>query len=204
MPLPSDLQDVTHVTLPMSRGRWAATSATVHRRDLAPQDIVERDGVRVTSPLRTLLDLPSLLSLSASVAAADAAMRAGLVSRTELRCCCAQATGRGARAIRDLFVGRLEFAWPSRKAGLFTDGRGYHSGRDALRHDREQDNVFRRAGCSVPLVTWQHVYLQPTYLLDVARSLLQRGFLCSEGTETSPVSGRVSVTPSPPLVVSVQ
>ncbi|BEP12983.1 hypothetical protein acdb102_12940 [Acidothermaceae bacterium B102] len=152
LPLPGDVPDVTHVTLPMSRGRWAATSATVHRRDLAPQDIVERDGVHVTSPLRTLLDLPSVLSLSSSVAAADAAMRAGLVSRTELRKVCAHAMGRGARAVRDLgrladpsadspmesearvlltladltpeatqyvvkdgdlFVGRVEFAWPS-------------------------------------------------------------------------------------------
>ncbi|BEP12984.1 hypothetical protein acdb102_12950 [Acidothermaceae bacterium B102] len=59
------------------------------------------------------------------------------------------------------------------KAALLTDGHAYHSARDALRHDREQDNAFRRAGWTVPRVTWEHVYLQPTYLLDVVRSLLQ-------------------------------
>ena len=46
------------------------------------------DGVRTTSPLRTLLDLCRTLPLPAAVVAADSALRRGLVSRAELRRAC--------------------------------------------------------------------------------------------------------------------
>lgn len=105
LPLPVDYDELVHLTLPMCRGRWAKTAAVVHRRDLTPAEIVEYDGLQVTSPLRTLLDLPALLPLGASVAAADAALRLGLVGRSELVTASGLVMGRGAKAIR--LVGRL-------------------------------------------------------------------------------------------------
>jgi hypothetical protein len=47
--------------------------------------IAEVAGLRVTSPLRTVLDLPQIASLDWAVAAADAAVHAGLVSAEALR-----------------------------------------------------------------------------------------------------------------------
>lgn len=105
LPLPVDHDALVHLTLPMCRGRWAQTLAVVHRRDLAPPDIVKHDGLLITSAMRTLLDLPSLLPLGASVAAADAALRLGLVTRPELLSATGVVMGRGAKAIRSM--GRL-------------------------------------------------------------------------------------------------
>jgi hypothetical protein len=65
-----------------SRATWAAT--VVHRRDLPPDDVVVRDGLRLTTALRTVLDLARSLPLEQAVAAADSALRRGLVTVDEL------------------------------------------------------------------------------------------------------------------------
>lgn len=65
-----------------SRARWPGT--VVHRRDLGPDEVVLSDGVRVTAPLRTVLDLCRSLPLHEAVAAADSALRKGLVRLDEL------------------------------------------------------------------------------------------------------------------------
>lgn len=65
-----------------SRATWPAT--VLHRRDLPPDDSVLRDGLCLTTPLRTVLDLARSLSLEQAVAAADSALRQGLVTLDEL------------------------------------------------------------------------------------------------------------------------
>jgi hypothetical protein len=62
-------------------------------------------GLRVTSPLRTVLDLCLTLPLTAAVVSTDSALRAGLVSRAALRRACAalaagQDRSRVARVVR--------------------------------------------------------------------------------------------------------
>lgn len=54
-------------------------------RTLAPSDIVELDGVLLTSPLRTALDLGRLARRDEALAALDALLRVGGFTRSELR-----------------------------------------------------------------------------------------------------------------------
>ena len=65
-----------------SRASWPGT--VVHRRDLPADDVTVRDGMRVTTPLRTVLDLARSLPLAEAVAAVDSALRQRLVELEEL------------------------------------------------------------------------------------------------------------------------
>ena len=94
-----------HVTVGRNRSRARWEDVTVHRRDLSPQDTRTVSGVRVTSALRTVLDLCLTLPLPAAVASADSALRSGAVDERELRQACArlpagQERSRVARAVR--------------------------------------------------------------------------------------------------------
>ena len=71
------------VTVGRDRSRAPWPGAVVHRRDLPPDDVVERDGLRLTTPLRTVLDLARSLPLEHAVAAADSALRQGLLTQEE-------------------------------------------------------------------------------------------------------------------------
>ncbi len=97
--------DEHHVTVgrDRSRARWRGT--VVHRSDLRPEDVRVRDGVAVTAPTRTVLDLCRSLPLPEAVAAADSAMRLGLVTADELTSACvalpaARGRARVARVVR--------------------------------------------------------------------------------------------------------
>ena len=77
------------VTVGRDRSRAAWPGVKVHRRDLPPEDVRVLGGIRVTSPVRTVLDLSLVLPLVAAVVSADAALRAGVVSERDLRRGCA-------------------------------------------------------------------------------------------------------------------
>lgn len=70
------------VTVP-DRTRTSQGGLVVHRTATMP-DWVERDGVRLTSPLRTVIDLARLLPIPYSLAAADHAVRHGLTTSSAL------------------------------------------------------------------------------------------------------------------------
>jgi hypothetical protein len=72
------------VTVGRNRSRAVWPSAKVHRQDLPPDDVQEHGGLRLTTPLRTVLDLARALPLEQAVAAADSALRQGLVTLEEL------------------------------------------------------------------------------------------------------------------------
>jgi very-short-patch-repair endonuclease len=76
----------------------------VHRAELEAGEWVRRDGLRVTTVLRTVLDLCRSLPLAEAVATADSALRLGLLTLEELQaavCGLAAAPGRSrvARAV---------------------------------------------------------------------------------------------------------
>lgn len=73
------------VTVARDRSRAARDGARVSRADLPAADVVARDGVRVTSVVRTVLDLARSLPLEQAVAAADSALRRALVTVAELQ-----------------------------------------------------------------------------------------------------------------------
>ncbi len=69
------------------RGRRSTKRLEVHgrSRDLAPDDWVVLDGVRVTTPLRTAMDLGCGLNRRAALAAMDALMRASGFTHQDMR-----------------------------------------------------------------------------------------------------------------------
>lgn len=75
---------VHEVAVPHARSRAQWPGTVVRRRDLPAEDCTVRDGIAVTTPLRTALDLGRTLELAEAVASVDAALRAGLVSVTSL------------------------------------------------------------------------------------------------------------------------
>lgn len=60
-----------HLTRPAGTMIPRRRGVVGHQRDLAPGESVLIEGVRVTTPARTLLDLPAILNLDDLVAAAE-------------------------------------------------------------------------------------------------------------------------------------
>jgi hypothetical protein len=93
---------VNRVTVPRDRRRAVVDGWEVRRRDLAPDEVVVVNGQRVTTPLRTLLDLALVLPLPEAVAAADAVLHDGAVEEVRLRHVLGSRRGRGARGPREV------------------------------------------------------------------------------------------------------
>jgi predicted transcriptional regulator of viral defense system len=87
-----DLTDVMpaklHMTVPLRFRRNSAIprALILHRADLSESDIDRRDGVRVTRPLRTILDVHAegILPLSTLRQATREALRRGLIRPSEV------------------------------------------------------------------------------------------------------------------------
>ena len=67
-----------HVVRTADRSRIRRPGVTTVRSQLSPSDVVEVDGVRVTSPVRTTFELLRRVPLVEAVVAADAMLHAGL------------------------------------------------------------------------------------------------------------------------------
>jgi len=81
-----ELSDVmpasVHLTVPKGFRKRPPAGVQLHRQDLPASDVTERDGYRVTTPLRTLLDAAaSSLSAEHLAAAVRGALDRGLVRR---------------------------------------------------------------------------------------------------------------------------
>ena len=72
------------VTVGRDRSRAGRHGVRVQRADLREDEWVRRDGVRVTTVVRTVLDLCRSLPLGEAVAVGDSALRKGLVRREQL------------------------------------------------------------------------------------------------------------------------
>lgn len=73
-----------HVTLPASVHRPSRPTLTVHRGKMAPEDVVELAGLRVTALPRTLRDLLTARDRLAAGWACEAALRSGAVEAHQL------------------------------------------------------------------------------------------------------------------------
>jgi hypothetical protein len=185
----------------------------VHRRPLATDDVRVVRGLRLTSPLRAVLDLCLTLPLAAAVASVDSALRAGLVSRTALRRACValaadQDRSRVARVVRlcdprsgsvlesvcrVLFVeagllppvtqfevrgpdgrllGRVDFAWPTHRLVVETDGFACHADRVSYRADRRRTNALVLDGWRVLRFSWEDVVHDPQRVVAAVRAVL--------------------------------
>ena len=88
------------ITVPRDRSRTRVAGWRLHRSDLPPDEVVVRNGVRVTSVVRTVVDLAAVLPLDEAVAAADSAVRLRLVTLAQLVAGLRARRGRGAAAPR--------------------------------------------------------------------------------------------------------
>lgn len=75
-----DLSTV-HVTRPDQRGGRAEAGVRQHVGELRPQDVVERNGVLVTSPTRTGLDITTMADVERSLVVLDHLLREGLTNK---------------------------------------------------------------------------------------------------------------------------
>lgn len=73
-----------HVTIANGIGVTARTGVTLHRVDLDSPDLVDISGIRVTSPLRTLVDLGRQRNPVQSVIALDMGLHNGLATKDQL------------------------------------------------------------------------------------------------------------------------
>jgi very-short-patch-repair endonuclease len=90
------------LTVPRNRSRLRMPGWTVVRADLLAEEVEEREGVRRTMPLRTVLDLGRVLALPGACVAADSALRHRLVTSVELTAALAASFGRGCDRLRRL------------------------------------------------------------------------------------------------------
>lgn len=88
------------LTVPRNRGRLQIPGWEVVRSDLSGGEVEEINGVRTTTPLRTVLDLCRVLVLAHAVVAADSALRLTLFSTETLLGALTTARGRGAACPR--------------------------------------------------------------------------------------------------------
>jgi len=73
------------VTVARNRSRAARDGVRVHRSDLAEDESVPREGLRVTTAVRTVVDLARRLPFGEAVAVGDSALRSGVVTLPELQ-----------------------------------------------------------------------------------------------------------------------
>lgn len=92
--------DPVECTLHPGRRAGAVRGVDVTRRHLPDDDVVQRHGVRVTTPLRTALDLGRIQPPDEAVVCLDQFLRSRLVTLTELRTAAVGTTGPGCRRIR--------------------------------------------------------------------------------------------------------
>lgn len=84
-----------HLSVPPGFRKQPPHGVKLHRQKLGPEDVTERDGYRITTPLRTLLDAASsALSAEHLAAAVQDALDHGLVRRRTLKQAASEASGR--------------------------------------------------------------------------------------------------------------
>ncbi|CAA9270134.1 MAG: hypothetical protein AVDCRST_MAG52-3167 [uncultured Blastococcus sp.] len=97
---PAGATDDVEVIVPARSRAGAVAGVRVTRRTVAAEDTTARRGVRLTTPLRTALDLGRIHPLDDAVIALDRFLSTGLVFLDEVRSAALGATGRDCRRIR--------------------------------------------------------------------------------------------------------
>jgi hypothetical protein len=93
-------EDDVECTVPPGTRAGAVTGVHLTRRRLAPDEVVHRGGLPITTALRTALDVARLRPLDEAVVALDRFLVPGLVFLDEVRSAAALVTGRDCRNIR--------------------------------------------------------------------------------------------------------
>jgi hypothetical protein len=78
-------RDVVHVTRPDGRAGRAEAGVRQHQGALLPEDITIRDGLEITSPTRTAIDVTTCLGTEASVVVVSDLLHRGLTTLEDVR-----------------------------------------------------------------------------------------------------------------------
>jgi len=181
---------------------------TVHEsKDLLDSDIVEVDGLPVTSAVRTVVDIGASAPRWLVESCLDSGLRTDMFTAWQVRCFIARVArpGRnGVGVVRPLvedrlawdsvtesdledlfrsvvsrlrfpmpepqfklfdtvgdFVGRFDFAYPTRMALIETDSERWHMDSASFRRDREKQNQAHALGWTVYRFTWRQLVDDP-------------------------------------------
>lgn len=105
--LPSGRIDSAEITVPRNRRRTGSPQARVHSGAFARGELRWRDGIRVTAPARTLIDLAAVIGPGAFEETLDEALRRGLAGTAAIRAAVRSAGPRpGIVALRALVAER--------------------------------------------------------------------------------------------------
>lgn len=133
LPLWGVALDRAHLTRGADSGGRRSAHLHVHMAPLAPDEVTEVDGVRVTTPARTVVDLARTLPFTQAVSVVDAALHAELVRHGDL----ADALAR---------TGRRRGSPAARRVMAFADGLAYGPGESRSRV------AMHRAGLPRPVL----------------------------------------------------
>ena len=128
--------DQVHVTKNRSSGGRRSPRVHLHVASLAPGDVVELAGIRVTSVLRTVADLARSVSFEQGVVVLDAALAGGLVDPEQLPDALHRMRRRRGVSL-------------ARRVGAFADGRSESVGESRSRV------AIARAGLPPPVPRWE-------------------------------------------------
>src|SRR4051794_4892149 len=181
-----------HVTV--ARAVRSREGVKVHRS--ASLDAVSHNGLRLTTPQRTLHDLAPVLSRGDLERAAEEAVIRGLLTANEVPRRCAlvgephltrseaerrlQGLIRAAKLPRPVTNVKLagwevDVFWPAARLVVEVDGYAYHGNRAAFERDRRKDATLTAAGYTVIRVTWRQLKEEPLAVVALLAGLLRPG-----------------------------
>ena len=196
--------DAVEVTVP-TRHRPRHRGVVVHRTtSLEPADLRTREGLRVTSVRRTILDLAAVLGPDDLAAVVNEALVRRLVRREQLEL---PRGARGAAKLRHVLDGasatrseaerallrlirrarlplpetnarvagfEVDLLWRAERVVVEVDGWAFHGDRAAFERDRRRDRALRAAGFTPVRVTPRQVTDEPEAVLVDLAGLVVR------------------------------
>jgi very-short-patch-repair endonuclease len=169
------------VTVATSSGRKQRPGLRIHRSHLPDHTTQIRDGIRVTTPARTLADLKRVVAPSVYRRALRQADYLGLPleetptdrTRSELERDFLRLCRRHRLPVPEVNVRigpfTVDFLWPEVRLVVETDGYAAHRGRQAFEDDRARDLELRRRGYEVMRFTDSQIDGQPAVVAGAIR-----------------------------------
>ena len=184
---------VIHVTVPGSAGRKRRPGLRIHRSTTLGCDTTTLQGIPVTNPLRTIIDLATVLKGRPLEHAVDLADQRHLIDFAELS---QRPIPRSLQAVLTLYAptvtrseleerflalchdhgisrpevntriegGEVDFAWRDARLIVEVDGYRYHRSPSAFEDDRERDVTLSLAGWTVLRFTYAQVVRRPAWV----------------------------------------
>jgi very-short-patch-repair endonuclease len=175
-----------HVTVIGDGGRQRRAGILVHRSaTLSSSTTTRRDGIPVTKPARTIIDLRRTVPRDQVERAIDRARALGLPigdegageptrSHLERRFLALCRRHRLPRPEANARVGPflVDFLWREHRLIVETDGYVHHRGRAAFEADRARDTELKLRGYEVVRLTYRQVVEEPGRVAATVRTLL--------------------------------